>query len=291
MEFGSGNARDAVTAEGIRLGLLPEYRGICIVSEDLVESTNDYAKRLAAAGAAHGTLMTAEGQTAGRGRNNREFYSPHGVGLYMSVILRPARKASETPLVTIVAALSVCRAIRGLTGLSPGIKWVNDILLDGRKVCGILAESVANPVDAAGAADEHIIVGIGVNVSARIADFPEPIRETAGSLFPDGISGISRSMLAAAITNNLLTLIDECAVDDAKILDEYRALSVAIGNEIEYSDGEGRATGVALGIASDGGLVVRRNADSAIVTLNSGEVSVKIKRGKDMAQPGNTPSR
>ena len=133
---------DVLTPQGIRCRLRPAYQDCAIRVDARVPSTNTQAKKLAADGEAAPSLLLADGQTAGRGRMGRAFFSPPGTGLYMSVLLRPAVQAEELPLVTLAAAAAVCEAVEEAAGVSTRVKWVNDILVDGRKVAGILTEAV-----------------------------------------------------------------------------------------------------------------------------------------------------
>ena len=264
----------ALSSEAIRSGLLPEYKQTVIIVERIAASTNDTAKSLAQRGAAHGTTVVAEGQTAGRGRYARSFHSPAGAGLYMSAALRPRLAAAETPLITIMAALSVCGAVRALTGLSPRIKWVNDILLDGKKFCGILTEAAFG---AQGGGAASVVTGIGVNVSVRAEDFPAGLRGAATSLYPDGRARVSRNALVAAILNRLFRYCDGCGGAGRAFMDEYRALSCVLGKEVTYARGGESGTGVATGIDDRGRLLVEKSGSGGTLALDSGEIGVSVK--------------
>jgi len=285
-------------AAAVRRDLWREYRDIDIYIEQSAGSTNDIAKALAADGAAHGSLVIADEQTGGRGRFKRSFHSPGGRGLYMSVILRLSRRLPETAPVTIAAALAVCRSVKRLTGLSPMIKWVNDVFVDGKKVCGILTETSAEPSETYTSA---VIVGVGINVDAGDGDFPEALRGSAGSLYPRGDAGISRNALAASVVNELLALCarlyperngagperggappepaeeaDPIAVRARlDMMREYRSLSMVIGREVAYTYRGGSGTGLAAGVGDDGRLIVKNKADGAMIALDSGEVSIR----------------
>ena len=256
------NASDRLSAEEIRSHLPEAYRDNRIELFSVLDSTNSAAKRLAREGAAHGTLVLSEEQTAGRGRLGRSFYSPKGSGLYMSVILRPERCATDAQTLTVTAAVAVSDAIEKLTGLSPSIKWVNDLYISGRKVCGILAETVSGAEDASGA----VVLGVGVNCSTDF--FPEDIRQKAGSL---GVP-VSRSALAAEILSRLLELAEKS--DLSHIIEEYRRRSCIIGKNIVYSKDGVEEEAAAVAINDRGNLVVRRR-DGELETLFSGEVSIK----------------
>ena len=148
---------------------------------DTLESTNRTAKLLALEGTAHGTLVLAGGQTAGRGRLGRSFASPAGKGVYCSVVLRPPLPAANAQTATIGAAVAVCRAVQMLCGLELAIKWVNDLYYKGKKVCGILTEA---GTDLESGQLEWLVVGIGLNLTATAEDFPPELAAKAGSLYP-----------------------------------------------------------------------------------------------------------
>ena len=183
---------------------------------DTLESSNRTAKLLALDGAPHGTLVLTAHQSAGRGRLGRVFESPAGKGVYLSVLLRPAVPAASAQTATIGAAVAVCRAVQELCGLELGIKWVNDLYYQGRKVCGILTEA---GTDIESGQLEWLVVGIGLNLTTSPADWPEELARTAGSLYPGGPAPVGRAALAGAIARELLGLCP-----DFPCLDEYRAL-------------------------------------------------------------------
>ena len=148
---------------------------------DKLESSNRTAKTLALEGTPHGTMVLTSQQTAGRGRLGRRFESPAGKGIYLSLVLRPGLPMTEAQAVTVSAAVAVCRAVKRLCGLDLGIKWVNDLYYNGKKVCGILTEAGA---DIESGQLEWLVVGIGLNLTSRPEDWPEELRPIAGSLYP-----------------------------------------------------------------------------------------------------------
>ena len=160
---------------------------------DTLQSSNLTAKQLALGGAPHGTLVLTAHQQAGRGRLGRRFESPAGKGVYLSLILRPALSAADAQSATISAAVAVARAVKALCGLELGIKWVNDLYYQGRKVCGILTEA---GTDMESGQLEWLVVGIGLNLTTSPADWPEELARTAGSLYPGGPAPVSRAVLA-----------------------------------------------------------------------------------------------
>jgi len=164
-----------------------------------LESTNITAKEMALSGAESGTVVIANYQTAGKGRYGKSFHSPPDHGLYMTIILHASELSFSTPtLVTALAAVSVCEAIEKISDKTAQIKWVNDILINERKVCGILTESVSM-VDNPGV--QRIIIGIGVNFNTPPAQFPDELQHIAGSLFETEKTPITTTQLAAEILN------------------------------------------------------------------------------------------
>ena len=236
---------------------------------DTLESSNQTAKQLALSGAPHGTLVLTGQQTAGRGRLGRKFESPAGRGIYLSLILRADISAADAQAVTVSAAVAVCRAVKALCGLELSIKWVNDLYLHEKKVCGILTEAGA---DLESGRLEWLVVGIGLNLTTLPEEFPEELRRTAGSLFPGGPSPVSRVALAGAIARGLLAL---CPAFDC--LDEYRAHCFVPGHWVTVCTGSETYAAFALSIDDSGRLLVRRE-NGRVEALRHGEVSIRPTR-------------
>lgn len=239
---------------------------------DTVDSTNTRLKQMAAAGAPEGTAVLADCQLQGRGRRGREFASPKGVGIYLSVLLRPKAPPRQLMCLTALTAVAAGRAIRDCTGVQPGIKWVNDLVLNRRKVCGILTElSVSRE---SGLAD-YAVVGIGVNCCQRREDFPASLRQMAGSVASETGRPVCRSALAAALIRQLADLRRVLLTGErSRWLDEYRQNCVTLGQAVQLvGQGEPRAA-TALDIDENAALVVRRD-DGSLETVNAGEVSVR----------------
>ncbi len=230
---------------------------------DCIDSTNAEAKRLAVSGERFALIAAAE-QSAGRGRMGRRFHSPVGTGVYFSLLHTLDRPISDAVSVTSATAVAVMRAIRRLCGVQTEIKWVNDLYLDGKKVAGILAESVSNPARPTECA---VIIGIGINL--RPASFPAELAEIATTL---GNSTVSRSALIAAIAEELTPYL--CAPDLRTWLDDYRAHSCVLGRAVEWRIGEEIFCGRAVEIDCDGALIVER-ADGARARLATGEISLR----------------
>ncbi len=237
---------------------------------DSIDSTNNEAKRMAAGGYSKTALITANEQTSGRGRMGREFYSPKNTGVYMSFLFHPHAVTSDVVAVTTASSMAVVSAIERLTPLRPMIKWVNDVYLDGKKICGILTEAVT---DFETSVTSSIVVGIGINITT--SDFPESIAGTASSL---GAPELSHSALVAAVADELLCLAPNGEVHAKSYIEEYRKHSLVINKNIDYYRNNVKYTGKAIAIDDNGGLVVQR-ADGSSETLSSGEVTVRLAGG------------
>jgi len=232
-----------------------------------VDSTNTRLKELARQGAPDGTLLIAREQTSGRGRLGRSFASPPG-GLYLSMLLRPPRAAERCASLTPLAALAVRRAAAACAGVTPAIKWPNDLLLHGKKLCGILTELSGS------AQAPQLIVGVGVNVNTAPEDFPEELRESACSLFGETGRRVALDALAQRLAAELDALYAAWLRDERSFLEEYRAACVTVGQEIlVLQNGAGRPAR-ALGIREDFSLEVEY-ADGSREALRFGEVSVR----------------
>lgn len=234
-------------------------KGLKIFCYDGVDSTNAQARRLIGEGCEGAFLVAAASQTAGRGRLGRSFYSPDKTGLYMSLAAPLDIPLEDGVFITTAAAAAVCRALEAETGLRCGIKWVNDIYLGGKKVCGILTQSVSELESGRLGA---VIIGVGVNIST--ADFPPEV-ENGGSL---GVFA-GRARLAGRIARELL-----CVLESGCPMDYYRSRSIVLGKNIKYLENGEWHTAFALAVDDRGGLVVRLTG-GAEKTLRSGEISVR----------------
>ena len=223
-------------------------------------------------GAPHGTVVLAKQQTSGRGRLGRSFFSPRE-GIYLSIVIKPDFDVSKSVLVTSAAAVAVANAIEKVCGLESKIKWVNDVYIDGKKVCGILTEGIS---DFETGQIEHLILGIGINTTVK--DFPAELLATAGAA--EGT--YSKSALAAETITQALGYIED--LDSASFLQAYKEKSLVIGKTVTVYQGrykvnpEDEITGVparVLDIADDGGLIVLY-ADGHQEKLVSGEISIRI---------------
>lgn len=242
-----------------------------ILCFESIDSTNTRAKLLAASGAPEGTVLIADSQTAGRGRLGRSFQSPPRSGIYMSVILRPNCPPAELMHLTCAAAVAACDAVETAIGFRPGIKWINDLVADKKKLAGILTELSIDPKS--GLVD-YAVVGIGINCSQQPKDFPLEIRDIACSAAMVTGSPIDRSRLAAAMICSLEKMSRELLTKKIDIIERYRSNCVTIGAEVVVLRGEAQRCGKALDVDENGALTVAFN-DGLTETVNSGEVSVR----------------
>lgn len=236
-----------------------------------VDSTNLRAKELAAAGAPEGTVVIADQQSAGRGRLGRSFHSPAGSGIYLSLILRPEQSPAQLMHLTCAVGVAVCDAIEEVCGLRPGIKWINDLVIDGRKLGGILVELAMDPITGKVA---YAIVGIGLNCSQKTGDFPPELSDIATSLRQITGKEPDRPRLAAAMVKHL-EIMRRNLEEKAAIMERYRCDCVTLGKEVTVFRGNNARRGTALDIDPDGGLLVRYSDSGTTEIVNSGEVSVR----------------
>lgn len=263
---------DVITEKSLREHLFTRYKNNRLYIYDTLDSTNNRAKQLALENAPHGTTVIAMQQTAGKGRLGRSFFSPRE-GIYLSIIIKPTFDLSKSVLVTAAAAVAVAQAIESVCGRQAQIKWVNDVYLDGKKICGILTEGIT---DFETGHIESLVIGIGVNTSVK--DFPDELRDTVGAVDGD----YSRSALAAEIISRMLNFAEN--IESREFIQDYRKRSMVIGKNVTVYKGvysvapekelEGMPAKV-LGIDDDGGLEVIYT-DRKRETLTSGEISVRL---------------
>lgn len=260
---------DVLSFEGIHQWLAPKNQEIIIEAFKTIGSTNQAAKKMAMDGAIQGTVIISEEQTQGRGRLGRSFYSPANSGIYMSLILRPNVFANEAVLVTTAASVGVCRAIKEVTNKDTQIKWVNDIYLEDKKICGILTEAVTNFETGL---VECVIIGIGLNFRQPENNFPEDLKEIVGFLFEEKPDTLTRNRLAAEIINKVLELCED--LENRDFLAEYKQHSMVLGHKIKVHHQNNWSFARAIDISDDGGLVIENEAGE-LETLNSGEISIR----------------
>ncbi len=282
IEASSRNGYRLVSKPDLLNGFEVAYRlGTLVVGQnvlyfDTLDSTNNQAKMLASGGCEDGTVVIAGNQTAGRGRIGKSWNSQENKGVYMTVVLKPAIPPEKIQLLTLAAAVAVVDAIRGVYGVEAGIKWPNDIVLEGKKICGILTEMNCE-TDMVNFA----VLGIGINYSQTFADFPEELRNRAVSILahlqargiqgdPPGRTDLARAVLAELDKGYALLT----GGDEGRIVEMWKQRSVTIGRVVGIRHRDGSFTGTAVDITSDGRLVVSCS-DGAVREVMSGEISVR----------------
>ena len=233
-------------------------------------STNDHLRTLAKTGAPHGTAVIADHQTGGHGRRGRSFHSPEGMGIYMSMLLRPHCPPQALMHLTCAAAVAMCDAVQSAVGFRPGIKWTNDLVFGSRKLGGILTELGF----AADGNVDWVIIGIGINCCQQPGDFPEEIRHMAGSLSMVTGKSVDRAAMAAAMLEALQAMDTALLTQQEDILRRYRADCMTLNRDVVLVRGEEKRYGHALDIDAEGALLVRFDS-GAVERVNSGEISVR----------------
>ncbi len=238
---------------------------------DTLPSTNDYAKALAAQGAAEGTVVIAGSQSAGRGRMGRSFHAPEGLGLYLSVVLRPGCEPGKLMHLTCAAAVAACNAVEHCSGIRPQIKWINDLILENKKLGGILTElSVSSKTGLV----DWAVIGIGINCLHRKQDFPREIQSIATSLLQAAGCSVTPDSLAAALILQLFAINSELLTKKTEIMHTYRQDCLTVGRDVMLLQGEVQTPVTVLDVDFDGGLMVRF-PDGAVSTVCSGEISIR----------------
>ncbi len=235
-----------------------------------VTSTNDVLKQMAQQGAPQGCVLVAESQSAGRGRLGRAFVSPANMGIYMSVLLRPACQPTQLMHLTCAVASAACSAIETALGFRPGVKWTNDIVYQKKKLAGILTELGFHPDGTVA----YCVIGIGINCNQQPEDFPPQIRQIAGSLTMVTGKPINRGLIAAKMIDSFAAMNDNLLEEKEKIMVQYRKDCITIGQEISLVRGEDVRHGKALDVDDDGALIVEY-LDGSMEAVNSGEVSIR----------------
>ncbi len=258
-----------------------------------IDSTNNRAMELARDGGQHGTMIIAEEQTAGRGRSGRTWFSPAASGLYISFLLRPKTQLANLPVITLITGVATAQAIQKCLNIRPGLKWVNDLILDGKKFGGILCEychSAAVPAQKRGNNEETVgaglappaalIIGIGLNLHKPDTNLPPDLASKIGFLNShlSADQTIDPNILLASLTNELETGLDQMQSGNlSSLLDQWRAYSITLGEEIIAQIGDKQITGQALDITDTGELIVKTNSGN--INLSAGEVSIRKSAG------------
>lgn len=261
-----------IMKEQILSQLAPDYPwGELLHTYGKVDSTNTLAKSMAAAGAPHGTAIIATHQTGGRGRMGRQFFSPEDAGVYLSLILRPQCAAAELMHLTCAAAVAACQAAKKAAGVELGIKWINDLIWNKRKIAGILTELSLEPGTGK---VSYAVIGIGINCLQLEGDFPPELRESAGSLAMAAGKKVSPAAVAAEILNEFYRMYQVLLTEKAALMELYRSRCVTVGQPVRILRGEEISFADAVGVDGDGALLVR-SSDGSISAISSGEASIR----------------
>lgn len=260
---------DVLSAGELESSIDTKWAAGRIVCFDKTDSTNIQARRLAEEGALHGTLVVTEQQDGGKGRRGRSWTSPPGVGIWMSILLRPQINPISASMLTLIMALAGVKGIREATGIETQIKWPNDLVLNKKKICGILTEMSTELMEI-----QYVVIGAGFNVN--LEEFPEEIRKTATSLYLETGKRYQRSRIIAKVMEALEEYYDIFikTEDMSGLIEEYNSHLVNLGNTVCVLDPAGEYRGVSEGINEKGGLIVRLQ-DNSLKEVISGEVSVR----------------
>lgn len=260
---------DVLSAAELLSVIHTEWAGAKVAYFDKTDSTNIQARKLADMGAVHGTLVAADRQDGGKGRRGRTWTSPAGVGIWMSMVLRPKISPLSASMLTLVMALAARKGIEEATGLDSQIKWPNDLVLHRKKICGILTEMSTELMEI-----QYVVPGTGINVNQT--EFPDEIKETATSLYLETGVKYQRSAIIAKIMEAFEYYYSKFVEteDMSALLEEYNKNLVNLGNEVCVLDPAGEFRGISEGINKTGGLLVRL-PDGTVTEVISGEVSVR----------------
>lgn len=260
---------DILSVQGIQKYLDSTCSDLHIEVLSSLDSTNETAREKAILGAPEGYVVIANAQTNGRGRRGRTFFSPADTGIYMSLVLRPrCCPVQQATKLTTMAAVAVCEAIEKVSNEKAQIKWVNDVYVKGKKVCGILTEA------SLGLEDhflEYAIIGIGVNVSLPVKDFPKELQNIAGAVFEEAQND-GKNRIAAEILNRFMSYYT--CLPKVNYGEQYRKRSFVIGKEVSVITPDEQKKAVAMDIDDEFHLIVKYE-DNSIEALSSGEISVR----------------
>lgn len=265
----SAEVETPLSEPDIRSGLATKRIGNTLHLLQVVDSTNDEAAARAARGAPEGAVVIADAQLCGRGRMGRRWASPRGMGLYLSVILRPPIQPHQAPALTLLGGVAVADAIERATGLVAGIKWPNDLLLRGRKVAGILGEMAGDASSL-----HHVILGIGINVHQSETDFEGELRQTATSLRIEVGGAVDRSGMARSLCKSLDEWYDRfLTYGVSPIVESVRRRCLTLGRAVTARSGDHEVSGLAVEL-SDAGALVIRDASGELHRLVAGDVTL-----------------
>ena len=260
---------DIIAAEEVESRLKSKWAGHPIKYFEEITSTNQYAKRIGEEGAPEGTLVVADEQTQGKGRSGRVWSTPHGTAIAMTLLIRPKLPPASISMVTLVMGLAVARACRELYHLPVGIKWPNDVVIHGKKLCGILTELSAEMMSV-----NYVVIGTGINVNVK--EFPEEIQKTATSIALELGHETGRAELIASCMEYFEVYYEKFiqAGDLSPLMEEYNELLLNRDQKVRVLEPGREYTGTALGINQNGELLVVRE-DGSRTAVYAGEVSVR----------------
>ena len=257
---------DVISPLQIEKSLNTRYMGRKFIYHETVTSTNDVCKEIADE-SPEGTAVTCDEQTGGKGRLGRVWKSPKGTGVWISIILKPDISPMSVSSVTLAAGLAVCRTVKKVSGLEAGIKWPNDVYVNGRKLCGILTEMSAQIEKV-----DYVIVGIGINANTEY--FPEELEYIACSLYTEACVKFDRNLIIKTLLEEFENIYDKFNMYGfSAIRSEYEKECINIGRRVNVISKDG-FEGTAIGVNSDGELMVRKDTGEE-VTVFSGEVSIR----------------
>ena len=245
---------------------LDQKLNITIFNE--LDSTNNYLKKLGSQGEKNTQLVIALSQTSGRGRMGRSFYSPNGTGIYFSLLLHPKFSVEKSLFLTVMAAVSVAETVMKYNKNDVKIKWVNDVYIDGKKVCGILTEGAINSNKML----QYAVVGIGINVIAPENGFPDDIKDIATAIFPGNTEDNIKEKIVADVVNRFFTMFN---IEDKDYIRRYKEYSYLTGKEINIISGDNTRPATVIDITDDCHLLVK-NENGEIEEISSGDVSVRL---------------
>jgi len=258
-----------LSEEDISLNLSPSWKDrVSLKVLETVDSTNQEAKRLLADGAGDLAVVLSSHQTKGKGRLGRTFYSPPGTGLYLSVIVKRELDMSDAILVTSAAAVAVRETLSVYTDRDIGIKWVNDLYIEGKKVSGILTEGTSSFESGK---MESMIIGIGINLFPPEEGFPEEIRNIATALFESPTPQVNT--IAASLIEHVAAILEQ--LHDRSVMDRYRNHSIVLDRTVSVTQGSLSYTATVTAINDDGSLTVTDDQGEKRL-LNSGEISLRV---------------
>ncbi len=278
-----GCSIEAVPSKGYRLTALPDViivsdlypagRSTRVVGSDIryfpeIASTNTVAMELAQKGAREGTVVLAETQTGGKGRLGRSWASPRG-NVYLSVVLRPTAPISKAPLIMLLGAVAVASAVHRYPGLEAGIKWPNDVLLAGKKVCGLLSEMSAEPDRI-----RHVILGVGVNVNMDLRDLPSDVRLLATTLAASAGKRVDRTTFLQHLLDELDRWYATFLEDEAAVLAAWRSLNITLGRRVAVGGGGPAIAGLARDVDEGGRLLVELD-NGTVRRVAAGDVTIE----------------